>query len=809
MVRAAGAQNESPATAGGAQCYKLLAAVTKNTATASSAGTNFMTEPSCAAVVTSRQNLSSLAGPAIAAQANEITLASVTITDRAGNSATGTHRYFADASQASAAAATAPTEIGTTNPTIAASITDNVKVMGASVVLAYGVDFDLDGSTTDVLRLPYQSLSTPFATPLNASATPSLTIATPAPMASSVHAHSAASGAFTKLASVNVIGRDRVGSVTGTAANVNAAAIATRTAPTAGVDFSVLTSLDAAHGAAAGLKAMFITTTTSTTNLFKRVDFYRLVATNAYEYVGSGTTAVASPVAGSAALRYTYAIESYANTPAAAVAQAAASQGQKFLAIAVASTGEARWATGQIGGNAVRVTITGLPAGGAGSVTISNAATAYSQLITANGTYSLPATMVTYTVTVNNVTVNNSTYAGTSTTATFNTAGETAVAVTYLLNTPPAFAPTLTGLPSGVTGGFTHTISGGAGVVLTTVASGYSTIAVAAGTYAITSPTFSSSNVTRTTAAAAQLSTTAQYILTGALSGLSGGTSGNTVVAAGAPGAFGITYTNALQRVELVTTSAMTTSVTLANFTLGCTATGGTPLTAITTQPVSKPAANTSNFYEVGATATERTLCTFAISADTAWTAAGKTYAVADDKVYDVTLTTATATPTAVTTATPAAAQAAVAVTVAAPAIRISTAGLTAGLTFPVQVTSAAYVGGTATFTCTAGSICDIPIDATNTYAVSVNRRVDVGAQRWFVKTKCATTHIVTGVAARVAFNSGTMSISGACSGATAEDDDVAGNVQISGLTRAATVTTVANHLKLINLTFVGPTVLP
>jgi len=319
--------------------------------------------------------------------------------DRAGNTVTITRRYLADANIPTAASIAAPAAITTSNPTLGVTYADEVKVVGAFVSFTYGIN--LDGiAGIDTLKLPYQAQSTPFGTPLNAtSATASLSIATPAPMATSVNITSATT--YTKLSSFGVTVNDAIGNALSASDAMAAGGITTQTDLTAGLTFTVNTSLAAANGAGAGLKATFNTASTSGTNVFTRVDFYRRRGannggTNQFEYLGSGTAPIQSTDLNGNQL-FTYVIDSYANRPTAAVAQPAAASGDVILAMAVRSTGAATISTATtIGGPAIRVTITGTE-GNAGNVVITGP-NGFTQTVTVSGTYGMP-TAGDYTVT--------------------------------------------------------------------------------------------------------------------------------------------------------------------------------------------------------------------------------------------------------------------------------------------------------------------------------------------------------------------------------------------------------------------------
>jgi hypothetical protein len=339
------------------------------------------------------------AAAGIAAQVNTVTLASITATDRAGNSVTISRRYFADDnSTPPTAAIAAPGNIGTSNPTLSASYTDDVKVAGANVYFNYGTNLDAAGGT-DNFVLPYQVQSTPFANTLNATNTSaSLTIATPAPMATSIVASGAASATtYTKLANFGVNAFSAFGQVgTGTDAMAGTGLTTFAALAATGPTVTVGNTLAAANGAGAGLKATFNTVAASGTNVFARVDFYRRNGADNFEYLGSGSSAVQSTDLSGNQI-FTWVIDSYANNPTTGVAQRTAAAGDVIIAMAVRSTGAATITTATtIGGPAITVTIAGTE-GNAGNVVISGP-NGFTQTVTVSGTYGMP-TVGDYTLT--------------------------------------------------------------------------------------------------------------------------------------------------------------------------------------------------------------------------------------------------------------------------------------------------------------------------------------------------------------------------------------------------------------------------
>jgi uncharacterized protein YjdB len=389
-----------------AQCYRLDGTQTGQTTV--SAGSSFMTAPSCSASTTGNALLGLpgadgyRAAAGVAAAANTITLASVSVLDRAGNSTTITRRYFSDNTAPTAAAIAAPGSIGTSNPTLAASYADNVKVAGANVSFTYGLNLDGQGAP-DNFVLPYQVQSTPFANTLNAENTSAtLSIATPAPMATSLNVTGAT--AYTKLFGFQINAFNAFGTAAIGADQMAPSGLTTFTALTSGLTFTVGTSLSAANGAAAGLKATFNTGSTSGTNVFARVDFYRRNGPDNYEYLGSGSSAVQSVDLNNNQL-FTYVIDSYVGNPTTGATQRTAAAGDVILAMAVRSTGAATISTATtIGGPALRIEIAGTD-GNPGNVVITGP-NGFTQTVTVTGTYGMP-TAGDYTVTQFPVTTAN------------------------------------------------------------------------------------------------------------------------------------------------------------------------------------------------------------------------------------------------------------------------------------------------------------------------------------------------------------------------------------------------------------------
>jgi hypothetical protein len=822
--------------ASGSECRTLANSALS---TATSAGSSFMSAPSCSVSTTGNELLAVAdaagwrAGQTMTTAAEGVHYFAVRATDAAGNnSATLTRRALKDEAASATDGITVtlehPTTITTANPALAAAYTDDVKIVGGRVGVVYG---NIDGTgVADTLYLPYQAQSTAFGNTLNAAGTSSPSIATPTPFASSVVASAAGTAtAYTKVTDFAFKVNDATGSqITGVSV-VSSASVTTQTALAAtGPSVAVSTSLDAANGAGAGLKATYSTGSNAGTNVFSRIDFYRQDATATYSYLGSGTTPVQSIDAANAQ-QFTYVIDSYVGDPAIGAAQRPARGGDKILAIAVRTTGGAatHTALATIGGNAVVITVAGLPAGASPLITLTQASSAFSQTITASGEYALPAGTAVYSVTASSVVANNTTYVvqgitttGTSTAiSTITAGGVNLVTVTYVPNTF-YLRSTISGLPTGYTAGYTH-----GSTAITSLANGANDVGVtSANAYTITSPTFlpaqSAAAAGGAYAGVLPEKLANPFSLTATMGGLSSTTSGTTTVAAGAPGAFTIAYVNTAQRIQINVVGPTVNTISTAGATYNILPTtlvtvacaGGT--TAMSASNVgltlASSAAGTANIYNVGRVGdvvSERTGCTVALTAN---------HVLVGTTTYNVALTTVAAagavTPSVATGSTLLAANTAtVTLTAVTPRIRISTTGssVPAGLPFTVQYTSTSN-GTLQTLSCTTGTLCDLAMTAGETYSLSFNRRIDVGSQRWFVANTCVGTS--TYVFTPTVTVNGTQSGTGTgttCSAASATSVDAAGNILLTGLTTASTISTAGDAIKEVSITLAGPIAVP
>lgn len=182
------------------------------------------------------------------------------------------------------------------------------------------------------------------------------------------------------------------------------------------VSWSVLNtqaSLQPAFLAPAGLKAQLTGNTNVPNPPFSRVEFFRFNAgTGLYEFIGQALAAAQSDQGTTRFWTWTLTTDAYAKTPTALeTTQRQVAVNDQIIAIGVRANG-AGLATNPagtiIGGEAVNISVTGLPAGATASVVISNGL-GYQQTVTGPGTYVVPAAG-TYFVTGNQVVHNNRAY---------------------------------------------------------------------------------------------------------------------------------------------------------------------------------------------------------------------------------------------------------------------------------------------------------------------------------------------------------------------------------------------------------------
>jgi len=414
------------------------------------------------------------------------------------------------------------------------------------------------------------------------------------------------------------------------------------------------------------------------------VDFYRLTG-GQYQYLGSQTTAAAADQGSERNWTYTLPAASFANTPTSLNTQQPAVQiGDAIMAIGVRSNG-AGLATenGVIGGNAINLTIAGLPAGGAGSVTITDGA-GFTTTATASGIVTVPAAG-NYFVTGNAVVVNSTSYAPTTGTQTIVVNGLASATVTYAISAT-RIAVTSTGLATGASGTYTIATIGSF-----TDANGTRTVNVPAATsYAVSA-----------TSPQTIGSFTYGVVVTG---------SPVTVVAGPTAQTATVTYTNQTERIAVAVAApaGVTPDVTYActnGSTAGITSTG-------------------TNTYTVG-NSVSNAAGTCAITANNV-TVGSLTYVPTG--MGNATVSTSTGTITPNITVTYAVAQPTITVNMTSAA-----GNLPNGIAYTVRVTSSAYAGS--------GGFIDVPgvtgtplvinTPANGTYNVSINRQLSLNSQIW------------------------------------------------------------------------------
>ena len=320
----------------------------------------------------------------IASAANQNMVLSVTAIDRAGNSATATRRAMQDnTAPASVLAGLGSSAItAATNPAFQLNYQDQ-RIGWGRINLTYNAV---------AYRYPATTLGTAFgsaytgvlASVASASLAPqSTSISTPmgAPFLVAVQNGTA-------YAYVSEVG-GRAVDVVGNGTNATAEAIGAASVPNLGTPptsqgtLNVLTSLNAAGGASAGLKAQLTGSALTSTNPFSRVDFYRQSAANTFDYIGSATAAVSSTSSTTGLPVWTFLsgpvpAVSPDNTPTVAVGT-----GDVIRAIGISANGAGIVSTDiVIGGPSIRVSVSGLPTGTPATITVSRGA--FSQSVTAN-----------------------------------------------------------------------------------------------------------------------------------------------------------------------------------------------------------------------------------------------------------------------------------------------------------------------------------------------------------------------------------------------------------------------------------------
>lgn len=534
--------------------------------------------------------------------------------------------------------------------------------------------------------------------------------------------------------------------------------------------WAVLPSTNAGFNAPAGLKAQLVSNSNVTNQAFVRVDFFRLSQATAdfgqahWQYLGSANTAATADVGnlGTArAFTFTLPDAQYAKRPnSLETTQSPVQTGDAILAIGVRANGAGLATSSVIGGNAINLTFTGLPAGGQGSATISDGA-GYNVTVTGNGIYTVPgAAGTTYFITGNNVTVNNVGYASTSGIQAVSVTGLTSVTVNYA-TAATQINITTSGLQSGsgsytITGpnGFTGNFTDGNGVRTLNVPS--------AGQYTIT-------------AAATQTIGGLQYGVVVAPAGANA----ITVNVGPTPAAASVTYTNQTLRVAVSVTAP--TGVT-PNVSLSCAGGAGFGPQAITTTG--------TNTYVVGNTATNN---------NATCTTTGNSVTVGG-LVYNATVVQAnpnTSSTVPVATVTYVLAQPTI--TVNLTSIGGAPNNLPNGIAYTVRVTSSAYSaqGGFIDVQGVTGTPLVINAPVNGTYNVSINRILTLNTQVWRIQ---ATADVTTSGGA----TTGTVN-----AGMVATDFNPPGpnprpNAIVSGIVLTGS-TTATDYQAVVNFGFTGP----
>ena len=427
----------------------------------------------------------------IASAANQNMVASVTVIDRAGNSATATRRAMQDnTAPASVLAGLGASSItAATNPTFQLNYQDQ-RIGWGRLNLSYG---------SIVYRYPAVTLGTAFGSAYTgvlanvssaslASLTTSLSTPMGAPFLVAVQTSTTAYGYVTEVGgrAVDVAGNG----TNATTEAINAASVPNLgTPPAAQGTLNVLTSLNAAGGASAGLKAQLTGSALTSTNPFSRVDFYRESSNNTFDYIGSATAAVASTSATTGVPVWTFVSGALPavnpdNTPTVAVGT-----GDKIRAIGISSNGAGVASSDiVIGGPSIRVGVSGLPTGVTSTITVTRGA--FSQSVTASNVagvqqdyvVSVPETGV-YTVTsTTDVTSAGVLYAlTTNNPLSVMVVGEAQVTatVTYGMQAFRA-AVTVTGLPAGGSANLTFRKTGANDVVAPAI-NGVNTVTLPSG----------------------------------------------------------------------------------------------------------------------------------------------------------------------------------------------------------------------------------------------------------------------------------------------------------------------------------------
>jgi len=426
---------------------------------------------------------------------------SVTAHDKAGNSVTSTHRALVDGSVPTVVVGQASAFAIAANPTFNVTYTD-LRAATTWVGLTYG---------STMLRYPANTINASAFGPtfsLTAGSSYSGTTATaitaptfvasvptPTPFIIGTTASTGASG-LGLLATVTSNVLDFMGN---TAASNATDAISSAALPSASVltttdgTLTVLQTLAAQDGGAAGLKAQFTGSSGTAVNPFSRVDFYRYTAANQYDYLGSSSAAPAATTTAGALALYTFNIGTYAAVSPTGVATTAAVAGDEIIAIGVRSNGLGTKSSSTIiGGAYLTVNITGLPAGVSVPVLVTGPNGFSSTVSVGNSSATkVPANGDgVYTATYPNLSpASGGVYTPASATNSATVVGNGAFALAanaYTLSAIQA-SVTVASLPTGKTTSLVFSLAGQNSVTFTGVANGTSTYTLpTAGTWTIT-----------------------------------------------------------------------------------------------------------------------------------------------------------------------------------------------------------------------------------------------------------------------------------------------------------------------------------
>lgn len=526
------------------------------------------------------------------------------------------------------------------------------------------------------------------------------------------------------------------------------------------VNWSVLNtvaSLQPVYLAPAGLKAQLSGYTNVPNPPFVRVEFYRYNASSTnYEYLGQATSAAQSDQGTTRYWTWTLTPDLYAKSPTSLeTTQSQVTVADRIIAIGVRSNGAALAtdpAGTPIGGQAITISVTGLPAGAPAAITISDGS-GFTLNVTGPGTYIVP-TAGTYFVTGSQVTYNNQAYAvGSVTPGTVVVAANTvATSTVAYVNATTQLSVTITGVVGGGTPSFTITGPNSFSQTVTTQGNGTTVYTVpGAGTYTVTPAVNPTLNGYAHTSPAPV---------------------GGLVVALPplAPPSAALAYINTTNHIQF-NVSGLPTGLSLPSA-------AACGIGAMS---------NGNNFYQVAANAN----CTLAN--DTHYDAGTNTF-------YTTTFTNPYAASTGtgglgtngapVHTVTYAAASARIRVTTSS--IGGGANNLPAGIPFTVRVTGGSYslnMNGYTDFPATTGTPLDIPVVAGDIYNVSVPRQISLLSQIWQIAA------------------GGDVTSSGGLGGqsVTVSNPAATGNAVVSNLIADSTPAVVADIQMVVNFGFTGP----